>query len=140
MTVVQDPSSRSRARWSSAVVALALLASCARPREEPIQGAVDETPPPACEPAVRTGSDVSVMYATEWMVGWVAVAVCRGTEAETSDLSGFAMWLDSEARAGRIRPCDPEGASVVVTDAERAAAERVLPGVRDWCLEVVADI
>lgn len=123
-----------------AVISLVLLASCARSGEEPAQATVHESPPFVCEPAVRIGSDVSVMFTAEWMVGWVAVAVCRGTAAETSDLSGFAKWLDSEARAGRIRPCDPEGASVVLTDAERAAAERVLPGIRDWCLEVIADI
>jgi hypothetical protein len=75
------------------------------------------------------------------MEGFVAVAVCRGTEAETSDLSGFAKWLDSEARADRFRPCDEtEDGAVVVTDGERIAAERVLPGIRDWCLEVNADM
>jgi len=104
------------------------------------EAAAEEAATPACEPAVRIGRDVSVMFATEWMLGSVAVVVCRGTEAETSDLSGFAKWLDSEARAERIRPCDPERASVVLTDAELAAAERVLPGVRDWCLALTVDM
>ncbi|GMU65362.1 MAG: hypothetical protein AMXMBFR36_16360 [Acidobacteriota bacterium] len=124
-----------------AVVSLTLLASCSQPGGDPKQSAAAEAATPACEPAVRIVRDVSVMFATEWLEGFVVVAVCRGTEAETSDLSGFAKWLDEEARAERIRPCrETEESAVVITDEERVAAERVLPGIRDWCLELIADI
>ena len=124
-----------------AVLSLTLLASCSEPGENPRQAAAEAPASPACEPAVRIVRDVSVMFATEWLEGFVVVAICRDTEAETSDLSGFAKWLDEEARAERIRPCrETEESAVVMTDAERVAAERVLPGIRDWCLELIADI
>lgn len=87
---------------------------------------------------VRVQRKVSVMFRNEWMSGSLALAVCRGTPAESADLSPLMTWLADEARAGRVRTCRAgEGR---VSPEEMATAAKHAPGIRDWCFVVLADI
>jgi hypothetical protein len=63
-----------------------------------------------------------------------ALAVCRGTAAESADLTPLMTWLAGEARAGRMRTCRLKEEKV--SPEVMAIATRHLP----WCLLVVSDI
>jgi hypothetical protein len=91
-----------------------------------------------CDPMVRVEPKVSVMFGNEWGSGSLALVVCRGTPAESADVSPLMTWLADEARAGRMRTCWLKEGKV--SPEEMAIATRHLPGLRDWCFLVVSDI
>ena len=91
-----------------------------------------------CDPMVRVEPKVSVMFRTEWGSGSLALAVCRGTPAESADLSPLMTWLAEEARAGHMRTCRSKEEKV--SPEAMATATRHLPGLRDWCFLVESDI
>ena len=80
------------------------------------------------------------MALNEWMSGQLALAVCRGSLAETGDVAPFVKWLAEQAREGEIRSCGSPAARQPLTERERREAESRLPGVKDWCLALMADI
>jgi hypothetical protein len=92
----------------------------------------------SCDPMVRVEPNIKVMFRNEWLSGALALAVCRGTPAESADLTPFMTWLADEAHAGRMRTCrageERESSEVMAT------ATKHLPGIKDWCFVVVADI
>jgi hypothetical protein len=124
-------------------LALALslsLLGCSGACQAPSKPTVAVTPGSTCMAAVRLQDGVAVMFANEWLTGRVAVAVCRGSKAENDDLLSFVKWLDQQARTGRMRRCGTNEARRPVSEPDRLAAASVLPGIQDWCLDVVADI
>lgn len=74
------------------------------------------------------------------MSGQLALAVCRGSQAELGDLSALMEWLGQEAREGRIRLCGSDEALAPISDEDLNTADSRLSGVRDWCFAVIADI
>lgn len=122
-----------------AFVACALLAvACADTK-----GGKDVAPSPSpevasCDPMVRVQRKVSVMFRNEWMSGSLVLAVCRGTPAESADLSPLMTWLAEEGRAGRMRTCQA-GEERVSPELMETAAKH-LPGLKDWCFVVMADM
>jgi hypothetical protein len=92
----------------------------------------------SCDSMVRVDPKVSVMFKNEWMNGALVLAVCRGTPAESADLSPLMTWLKDEAHAGRMRSCWVRGEKV--SPEEMTAATQHLPGLRDWCFLLVSDI
>jgi hypothetical protein len=126
-------------RLTTALVGVVLIYACGPVR----QGAESQSASPApvvCDPAVRLARDVKVPFRNEWLSGQLALAVCRGSEAQTRELEAFKRWLDDEARAGRIRNCAMPVTMQPLSEAERSAAEVKLPGVKDWCFSLTADI
>jgi hypothetical protein len=95
-------------------------------------------PDAACDPMVRVEPKVSVMFRTEWGSGALVLVVCRGTPAESADLSPLMTWLAEEARAGRMRTC--RAGEERESPEAMATATRHLPGLKDWCFLVVSDI
>jgi hypothetical protein len=89
---------------------------------------------------VRLERDVKVMFRNEWLSGQLALTVCRGSQAEKGDVAAFKKWLDDEARVGRIRNCAITATTPPLSEAERSSVEAKLPGVRDWCFSLTADI
>jgi hypothetical protein len=123
----------------AAVVGVALAVACS-PARQRAESAGPSTAPVACDPAVRLDRDVRVMFRNEWLSGQLALAVCRGSEAQAKELDAFKAWLGDEARAGRIRNCAMPLTMQPLSESERSAAETRLPGVKDWCFSLTANI
>ena len=106
----------------------------------PAKQLAESTATATCEPAVRLDRDVKVMFRNEWLNGQLALAVCRGSEAQTKGLDAFKAWLADEAREGRIRNCAMPVTLRPLSESERSAAAAKLAGVRDWCFSLTAEI
>jgi len=115
-----------------------LAVSCGSPGQDQAPPASAATP--GCDPTVRLEPKVAVMYRNEWMSGPLAITVCRGSLAATGDVTPFVQWLGERAKVGEIRRCGTPSAKEPLTERERREAESHLSGVKDWCLQVTADI
>lgn len=115
------------------------MVGCGSARQ-PAESALQSAAPVVCDPAVRLDRDVKVMFRNEWLSGQLALVVCRGSEAHTKNLDVFKAWLGEEAHLGRIRNCAMPATLQPLSESERSTVERKLPGVRDWCFSLTADI
>lgn len=126
-------------RLTTPLVGIVLICACG-PVRQGAESQVASPAPTVCDPAVRLARDIKVPFRHEWLSGQLALAVCRGSEAQTKELDTFKKWLDDEARAGRIRNCSMPVTMQPLSDAERSAADAKLPGLKDWCFSLTADI